>query len=101
MRSLRILLIAVLGLALCADASFAGGGKGRSSGASRSRSSGPGTGSKSSSSRSSGYTRSNGTHVNSYRRTTPDSSSRNNYSTKGNSNPHTGKSGTRVTPRNN
>lgn len=42
----------------------------------------------------SGYTRSNGTHVSSYHRTSPNSTQRDNYSTIGNINPYTGKSGT-------
>ncbi|QGX93152.1 hypothetical protein EFZ10_10255 [Tatumella sp. TA1] len=54
-----------------------------------------GTGSSYSHSRASGYMRSNGIHVNSYERTTRDSTQLNNYSTKGNYNPSTGKIGTR------
>jgi len=42
-----------------------------------------------------GYTKKNGTHVSSYRRTKSDKSKFNNYSTKGNINPHTGKRGTK------
>jgi hypothetical protein len=91
-------VISLLSLTLCAPVAFAGGSR-RGSGSARSRSISPGTGSKSSSSRVHGYTRSNGTRVESHRRTTPEGSFRNNYSTKGNVNPHTGKSGTRVTPR--
>ena len=41
-----------------------------------------------------GYTRSNGTYVAPYYRTTPDSSILNNYSTYPNVNPYTGKVGT-------
>lgn len=40
-----------------------------------------------------GYTRSDGTYVAPYTRTTPNSTRMDNYSTKGNSNPYTGKSG--------
>ena len=40
-----------------------------------------------------GHFRKNGTYVSPYRKTTSDSSLRNNYSTKGNVNPHTGKKG--------
>lgn len=54
-----------------------------------------GTGSKSSSTRVRGYTTRSGHHVNSYHRTTRDSTQRNNYSTRGNYNPYTGKTGTR------
>ena len=42
-----------------------------------------------------GYLRSDGTHVNSYHRTSPDSDPWNNYSTKGNYNPYTGQQGHR------
>lgn len=37
-----------------------------------------------------GYTRSDGTYVNGYHRSTPDNSYNNNYGTRGNSNPYTG-----------
>lgn len=72
--------------------------KGAPHGRSHLRSSGAGsygTGSKSSSTGVHGYTTRRGTHVNSYRRTTPDQTQKNNYSTKGNINPYTGKTGTR------
>ena len=42
-----------------------------------------------------GYTRSNGTSVQGYYRSTADSTTSNNYSTKGNYNPYTGQAGTR------
>jgi hypothetical protein len=41
----------------------------------------------------SGYTRSNGTYVEPYHRTAPDSNPYNNYSTQGNVNPYTGQAG--------
>lgn len=41
-----------------------------------------------------GYTKSNGTYVEGYHRTSPDSSTSNNYSTRGNVNPYTGREGT-------
>lgn len=41
-----------------------------------------------------GYTRSNGTYVEPYYRSTPNSTPSDNYSTKGNSNPYTGQAGT-------
>jgi len=40
-----------------------------------------------------GYTKKNGTYVAPHQRTSPDSSFHNNWSTKGNSNPYTGKKG--------
>lgn len=71
----------------------------KSSGAVRSPGSiGPGTGSKSSSSHVSGYTKRDGTHVDSYQRSTPDKNSKNNWSTKGNVNPATGKAGKKIAP---
>ena len=42
-----------------------------------------------------GYFRSSGTYVESYHRTAPDYTRLNNYSTRGNINPYTGKRGTR------
>lgn len=41
-----------------------------------------------------GYTRRDGTYVQGYYRSSPDSSHNNNYSTQGNYNPYTGKQGT-------
>lgn len=46
-----------------------------------------------------GYTKSNGTYVEGYHRTSSDASQLNNYSTQGNSNPYTGSQGT-VNPYN-
>ncbi len=42
-----------------------------------------------------GYTRSDGTYVQPYYRSAPDSNPYNNYSTKGNVNPYTGQAGTK------
>ena len=47
-----------------------------------------------------GYTRKNGTYVAPHYRSSPDRNFYNNWSTKGNINPYTGKEGTRVTPPN-
>jgi hypothetical protein len=44
----------------------------------------------------SGYTRSNGTYVQPYTKTTSDGTNTNNYSTQGNSNPYTSQSGTKA-----
>ncbi len=41
-----------------------------------------------------GYTKKNGTYVAPHKQTAPDKSKANNYSTKGNTNPNTGKKGT-------
>jgi hypothetical protein len=46
----------------------------------------------------SGYTKSNGTQVQPYYRSAPDTSFSNNFSTRGNVNPYTGMQGTRVQP---
>jgi Ni/Co efflux regulator RcnB len=43
-----------------------------------------------------GYTRSNGTYVQPYTKTTSDGTNTNNYSTQGNSNPNTGQTGTKA-----
>jgi len=59
---------------------------------------GYGTGSKSSSTNVKGYTKKNGTYVAPAKRSTPDSTTKNNWSTKPNTNPYTGKQGTKVTP---
>ena len=48
-----------------------------------------------SSTRVKGYVKKSGTYVASHMRTTPDKSKFNNYSTKGNFNPYTGKEGTK------
>jgi hypothetical protein len=42
-----------------------------------------------------GYTRRNGTNVQTHRRTSPNSTRRDNWSTQGNVNPYTGRPGTR------
>ena len=42
-----------------------------------------------------GYTRKDGTHVAPHRQTNPNATKRDNWSTKGNVNPHTGKKGTK------
>ncbi len=52
--------------------------------------------SKNSSTHVSSYTKKSGTHVKTYKRTTRDNTYKNNYSYKGNYNPHTGKYGTKT-----
>ncbi|VTU20097.1 hypothetical protein SRS16CHR_02574 [Variovorax sp. SRS16] len=54
-----------------------------------------GTGSSSSSHSIHGYTKSNGTYVAPARATNPNSTKSDNYSTRGNVNPYTGKAGTK------
>jgi hypothetical protein len=80
MRTFAIAVVLMLGVA---DAR-AGGHRGSS-----------GTGSSSKSHSVRGYTTKRGTYVAPHRQTNPDHTQRNNYSTKGNLNPTTGKVGTR------
>jgi len=47
-----------------------------------------------------GYTRKDGTYVQPHNRSAPDGNFNNNWSTKGNVNPYTGKEGTKTTPPN-
>jgi hypothetical protein len=101
-------LILITTLVLCSATAYAKGGHGGGNHSSRATTHhsstprlnalGPGTGSKASSERVSGYTKKDGTHVDSYRKSTPDTKFNNNWSTKGNVNLATGKAGTRVTP---
>jgi hypothetical protein len=55
-----------------------------------------GTGSNTNSTRVDGYTKKNGTYVSPYERTSPNSTERDNYNTRGNYNPSTGKTGTKT-----
>ena len=84
---MRKILVIATSLVLLSSTAFAKGSRG-SVGSS-------GTGSNGSSARVHGYTKKNGKQVQSYRRTTPDGTQKNNYSTKGNTNTATGKKGTR------
>jgi hypothetical protein len=43
-----------------------------------------------------GYTKKNGTHVQTHKRTAPNSTAKDNFSTKGSVNPYTGKKGTKT-----
>ncbi|EGY24605.1 hypothetical protein DA2_3221 [Desulfovibrio sp. A2] len=88
MRKFIILLI----VALFMSFSLGGLAEARSSGSSRTYSTGH---SKASSTRVKGYTKKNGTYVQSHRRSTADHTKTNNWSTKGNRNPYTGKAGTK------
>jgi hypothetical protein len=95
MKLIRKLALLTLVVTISGGDVFAGRGSRGSSGG---RTRAPGTGSSRSSTRVGGYTRGNGTRVAPYRRTTRDRSFNNNYSTKGNFNPFTGKAGTQTTP---
>jgi hypothetical protein len=72
------------------------GGRGSRSG--RSSSIGPGTGSNTQSHSVRGYSRKDGTYVAPHRQSNPDKSFNNNWSTNPNTNPYTGKQGTRINP---
>lgn len=92
-----VLGLAVLALVATSTVASARGGHGggRSTG---SYSYSPGTGSKPSSTYVPSHIRKDGTYVEGHRRSTPDQNFTNNWSTKGNDNPYTGKDGSRVTP---
>jgi hypothetical protein len=90
----RISVLILSIFVLVPNSAFARGGHSDRKGPST----GPGTGAKTSSTHVSGYTKKDGTHVGGYSRTTPDKNFKNNWSTKGNENPRTGKEGTKVTP---
>jgi hypothetical protein len=81
-----IILAVCLGLAIPSEAGRRGGSK---------RSSGYGY-TSSSSLKVKGYTKKNGTYVQPHRRTSSNSSTNDNWSTKGNFNPYTGKKGTKA-----
>ena len=100
------LMVLILSLALFSfgigEALARGGGKGKGSyRTSGSRSSGYKSGASKSTSRSAapvrvrGYTKRNGTYVKPHYRTAPNATKLDNWSTKGNVNPYTGKPGTK------
>ena len=86
-----VAFVAVLAVSVSAFASSKGGSS-RSSGMS-------GTGSKGASTSVRGHTTKSGTYVAPHHRTTPDKTQMNNYGTKGNFNPHNGKTGTKIPTR--
>lgn len=88
-----VALVIVLAVSMPALARGGGGG-GHSSGSHGSYSSGHSSGSGSSHSIS-GYTKSNGTYVAPSHATNPNATKADNWSTKGNVNPYTGKPGTK------
>ena len=92
-------VFAVALLLACDTFARGGGSGGRSSGSpSRHIGPGPGTGLNSNSHSVRGYTRKDGTYVPAHRQSNPDKNFQNNWSTKGNRNPYTGKEGTRNEP---
>ena len=86
----------VLFAALAVALTFAITGSAVAKGGSHSTSASPGTGSKASATHVHGYTKKDGTYVEPHQRSTPDKKFENNYTTKGNQNPSTGKDGSRV-----
>ena len=70
----------------------------RRGGGTHSSSIGPGTGSNTRSHGVRGYVRKDGTYVAPHRQSNPDKSFNNNWSTNPNTNPYTGKQGTRINP---
>ena len=90
-----VLIGAVIASFLSADVMARVGGGGRNSGSSHYS---PSTGSSHSATNVRGYTRKDGTYVAPHQRSTRDGDFKNNWSTKGNQNPNTGKEGTRQTP---
>jgi hypothetical protein len=95
MRSILVALLIVFGMASVAEAGKGGSRSGSRSGGSSKSTSKSGTGSKSSNTSVCGYTKKSGTYVAPHRRTTPDHTQKNNWTTKGNTNPYTGKEGTK------
>lgn len=91
---LSIFLSLILSLSLVIPVAYAKGGGYKGGGSKKSSSTSRSTG-KSSSTHVRGYTKKNGTYVAPHRRTTPDKSKANNWSSKGNVNPDTGKLGTK------
>ena len=82
------LLLAIV-ISLFSLSAFAKGGSGHSHTYSS------GTGAKAEHTHVDGYTKKDGTYVAPHDRSTPDSTKNNNWSTKGNANPETGKLGTK------
>ena len=96
---MKKITVALLALAFTLPAFARGGhGGGHSGGHSsgfHSTKAATGTGAKAAHEHVSGYTTKNGTHVAAYDRSTKDGNKANNWSTKGNTNPETGKAGTK------
>lgn len=88
---LSFMLSILLVLTLSAPYSFAKGGKNNHTGSK----SGSYTKSSAGSTRVRGYTKKDGTYVAPHHRTKPDKSKTNNWSSKGNVNPYTGKKGSK------
>ncbi len=98
---MKKILVLMLSIAATLPAFARGGGHGgghsggHSSGATHSSHAATGTGSKAAHEHVSGYTKKDGTRVAAHDRSTKDDTKANNWSTKGNVNPETGKAGTK------
>lgn len=96
---MRVLLVCLsLAASLCITEALARGSGGHSSGHS-SKSGSFGTGSNSQSHHVQGYTRKDGKYVAPHYQTNPNRTQYDNYSTRGNVNPHTGAVGTKTPQR--
>ncbi len=96
MRIVASILVAVIAACLTLPVyARGGGGHGGHSGGSHSHSRATGTGSTSSRTHVSAYTKKDGTRVQAHNRSKADRTKLNNWSTKGNVNPDTGKAGTK------
>ena len=91
-----MLAVLITGAAMASSLNAYAGKSGSSS--SHPSSSGTGTGSSSSSKSVSGYVKKDGNNVAPHQRSTRDSTKDNNWTTKPNTNPYTGKEGTKVIP---
>lgn len=94
----RLAILCLVGLCAMAPAAYGGSRGGGHSKSVRSSSIGPGTGAKSSSKAVRSYTRKDGTRIDAHKRSTGDKAFENHWSTKGNTNPMTGKAGTKFAP---
>jgi len=87
---------AIAAMLVVSASTFAkGGSHGAGHGGGHSYKAATGTGASSSKQHVSGYTKHDGTHVNTHNRSSKDQTKTNNWSTKGNTNPDTGKPGTK------
>lgn len=93
----RLIIFAALAVAAVVSSPNAYAGKSGGT-SSRSSSSGVGTGSNPSSKGVSGYSKKDGSYVAPHQRSTRDSTKDNNWTTKPNTNPYTGKEGSKVIP---
>ena len=93
---MKKLIFLTLALSLSLSAFAKGGSHGHgSTGTTHSPKESTGTGAKAEREHVDGYTKKDGTHVAAHDRSTKDETKDNNWSTKGNTNPETGKAGTK------